>query len=990
MKILKAFIFYLIQINLASCQSNSLTPVKVARPSECDPSAQFFDISSSECKDCPLNSRKIDLYNCKCNDDHFAKYDYGGGSIVCEACPSNQVQSSNGFSCVECNANCRNCDTSRGILTDTNQDGTKLSSYQCIICNSGDSKVYDSSCRSCFPFIFSLFDSNINTLSCSNNFLEFGSILINSDGSVLPNQYTYSIVFGTESVNSEFVSVNLISAFTQCRTSRRNATACQVLANMCVLNIYTIFVQSGFDACEAFFSLRGTNQESIFWGQYIPWLVYPQSYASYFSNYENSGLGDNRFLKLSFEDKCESSTFEFYANQYNLDGSFHSGSFVDISKFQLCNYLSPSYSLASKVSPFSATNYNQSCLLPVSTLLEFGKEPKFFELFLKFDNSSDLLPIPVKFLDYRENGLLVNLDDERNQKLHRRFFMVDAISSKQPSTPTAKYIRYVKSFVIFIRLRDTQTNGEIYPPLIIIDYDYVSTDDLTRTVEVSFEIAYSSNFQAPDLAMWITSGILALFSLVWAFIRALVWNRRSGKVAPDLITLFKFTMFICSSLGNVFFLVLVAGSLYWLIFYKGQGIAYLILPNSDQQAVFIVMLVLAFVFKLIDVLHLVFSQTSFDIFFIDWERPTSESSSLVNQLIASTVLDKGKEEKKNFLSNKELSEYNRISCWRTLFVANEWNEIQTFRKIDPLVQLIGVLFFLKVINLEAITTSDCNTSISPDPNAYQAEYSGILRIAMAASMYIGVGILQYVVYEFFYIRCISDKIGQFIDFCSVANISMFIMTHTQYGYYIHGRSPHGNSDVSMQNMSKALSKEENEETGKRGLGQNSDQQTFSIFISSKLSNEYSKVMIPLFQKKSLRKSSGISGAEFDKRVLAYNNLNKFLMGYIDNILRNLKYKIVRRNFFENIFNIEFRDPTKNGYFFADENRTFETVLFCGQEQKLFIFDLMTFLFVDYFAKNYVLAAFCVFLVIKVYNTLRNDLGKRNLSRKTLVDKRFLI
>ena len=35
------------------------------------------------------------------------------------------------------------------------------------------------------------------------------------------------------------------------------------------------------------------------------------------------------------------------------------------------------------------------------------------------------------------------------------------------------------------------------------------------------------------------------------------------------------------------------------------------------------------------------------------------------------------------------------------------------------------------------------------------------------------------------------------------------MTHSQYGYYIHGRSPHGNADASMQQMASSLLKEEN-------------------------------------------------------------------------------------------------------------------------------------------------------------------------------------
>lgn len=72
-------------------------------------------------------------------------------------------------------------------------------------------------------------------------------------------------------------------------------------------------------------------------------------------------------------------------------------------------------------------------------------------------------------------------------------------------------------------------------------------------------------------------------------------------------------------------------------------------------------------------------------------------------------------------------------------MANEWNEIQTFRKTNTTLQLFCVLLLLKVVNLEAICTADCNTSVIRDENEYAAPYSSILRIGMAASMYILLG-----------------------------------------------------------------------------------------------------------------------------------------------------------------------------------------------------------------------------------------------------------
>ena len=245
------------------------------------------------------------------------------------------------------------------------------------------------------------------------------------------------------------------------------------------------------------------------------------------------------------------------------------------------------------------------------------------------------------------------------------------------------------------------------------------------------------------LAVLITCGVLCVFVFIWSIIRTWVWMRRSGRLALDLINLFKLAMFMISGVGDVLWAVSIGWSIYWLIFFKGQGVAFVVIPLKSQETVLLALIVISFLLKLIDVLHLIFTQTSYDVFFIDWERPKVEDSTSVGaNVIKSTnktsTNNNTTEDRENLIKN-ELKEFGKVSCWRTLFVCNEWNEIQTFRKISPTIQLMGVLFFLKVINLEAFTTSDCNTSIVRDPNVYQAPYSGFLRVGMAASMFLGVG-----------------------------------------------------------------------------------------------------------------------------------------------------------------------------------------------------------------------------------------------------------
>jgi len=43
----------------------------------------------------------------------------------------------------------------------------------------------------------------------------------------------------------------------------------------------------------------------------------------------------------------------------------------------------------------------------------------------------------------------------------------------------------------------------------------------------------------------------------------------------------------------------------------------------------------------------------------------------------------------------------------------------------------------------------------------------------------------------------KDRILNFIDLCSTANVSVFLLTTQRYGFYIHGLCVHGASDVSL-------------------------------------------------------------------------------------------------------------------------------------------------------------------------------------------------
>ena len=78
---------------------------------------------------------------------------------------------------------------------------------------------------------------------------------------------------------------------------------------------------------------------------------------------------------------------------------------------------------------------------------------------------------------------------------------------------------------------------------------------------------------------------------------------------------------------------------------------------------------------------MIWGQCNIDIFLIDWERPSTAQQQPTNQIAGHQPPVGGV-----------------VSIWRTYFVANEWNELQTLRRgLRPLSTLIVGLLFLQVM-----------------------------------------------------------------------------------------------------------------------------------------------------------------------------------------------------------------------------------------------------------------------------------------------------
>uniref|UniRef100_H2YEV3 Meckelin n=1 Tax=Ciona savignyi TaxID=51511 RepID=H2YEV3_CIOSA len=428
-----------------------------------------------------------------------------------------------------------------------------------------------------------------------------------------------------------------------------------------------------------------------------------------------------------------------------------------------------------------------------------------------------------------------------------------------------------------------------------------------------------------------------------------------------------FIFYSMSNLANVFFIVVFGFSAVTLIFYKGQATVTYLLPDPTVNFLFLLFFAMAFAFKLVQILAMIFIQSSMDIFLVDWERPRVNDSD------------------------------GKVSIWRTYFIANEWNEIQTCRKLSVPLQLFLVVLFLEVIGFKSLALENSNTAVNTvvtsSSDLYIPPYNSILRFAIASLVYLGIAIVQILYNIAIHERFIHDKIREFVDLCSVSNVSVFILAQQHYGYYIHGRSVHGKSDTDMMEMNDMLQREEENLTSSRGLEPSTDNQTYEIAIPLRFRSQFDKIYQPLelMRNQPAARGGNTPGeSKTSENARAYTTMRNFLTAFLDHSLKDLDYTIKDKMFLENLMDTEFREPIDLSYFYNDPGNSFANVLFYGNEFAILIFEVLLFTLIDYTQQNYVLAAVITYICGQVLVFLREHLGRQNLATKTLVDKRFLV
>ncbi|MEE6500410.1 hypothetical protein FKM82_003772 [Ascaphus truei] len=875
-----------------------------------------------------------------CTPDQF----YNIVTLSCNACGSGRVRSSDGLKCT-CSSGFAVSDLGSPLVQCTRCSNTVVSLDQrtCLACASknctcGPGQVRDENISAKTAACVSCNGSTVpnaigdQCVLCQQTFVDSSCRCLEANQA---GGLCFPVAKEEFSSLSLWETLFLESSFLACK-SYSNVTACQLLTNMVILNAF-----SWNSPAYALYS-RSLNP-------YLPQLFYTSG--------DSTQLGSTAPTGLSF---LKNAQVQFNLVKYDARGNFLGWETLSGRTLQLCPNTQSVWDAAFRF----GTSYSLSCTLPISDLLQRVPEPVFYELFLAYTGSnglSMLWPVPVWNADLKASP------NALGARALRRFFLVDSLSGRQRNLSSQPiYVTVATGLTLSVYL-PTSSPGNQPPFQLTVKYEKKQVS--SGTAQVSFAVTYSQSQGTYKRDTDIALAVLGSLATLYAILETSSWLRRSRHQNIDLMIIIQFLAFVAGALANTFFLITLGTAIYWLIAFKGQNAAVTVtLPSAGGQIEtdFIIYLSIAFALKSLELLHLLVTQLTASIFLIDWEKP-----------------------KEKITSNTTQGKPN-VSIWRTILVANEWNEIQTHRKLSPLFQLFMVLLLLEVVGLKNITARDLNLDLNSATGTYLAPWSPILRFGISASMWLVVGIVQVLFFICIYERFLEDKVRQFVDLCSLSNVSVFIMTHRCYGFYIHGRSVHGQADVSMETMLSNLRKEEENLCPLRGLEPNSESQTFEVLLSDRVREQYDKIMNPLLEAPRGQKGRSENSPLMQQRIKTYYTINRFLSSFLEHVYKDMDYVVKDKLFLEHILDMEFQQPIEKSVLYNDDRARFSRTLFYSNELVLLLFDTLLFCIIDLGTQNFVLATIITFIVQKFVKVVRGQIGRKNLSKQTMVEEKFLI
>ncbi|XP_018401701.1 PREDICTED: meckelin [Cyphomyrmex costatus] len=823
--------------------------------------------------------------------------------------------------------------------------------------------------------------------------------------------------FRSGHIDSYYLRSELQVAAHLCK--KKDRIACEHLSNICALTLYS-------DGIACMFFMH-TPMAPV-------WLFYNRQDAAAVLN--NTKISE----RYSFRKGDNNTILNFTIARFALNGKF-----LSIDRPTLpCQFLR---------NVRFGVNFSKKCKTTPVELLNAQVEMLSPYLAFKEDNKSFIhaLPVIVKSPDQNikeiSNQQLVRkfflVDNVSGFKalpmfVHNGFTKASKLS----------VLRYMKSLTILINVQNRKDHGKVFAPILIIEYDELTYQDIldNSDITLNYKVAFMLKDNDIDYNVQITIGVFTGIALIFSSIKAWNYYKRNHNGNLSITVLLWFLIYAMGAVGNAITFVCICTCVYLFVFYKAQTVPYVLLPNEDSEEKIRTYITIAFSFKIAEIIGFIYQHWDLSVFFIDWEQPRTihnqpkydsprtslqklysnrfpkdeaKSSRITSDVIASKRRRRSHKTNKN-TSTSEMSKSSSIekytpdfssicsiarsplqettersyahdfpiSVWRTYFIANEWCKLQSRRRINVALQSIYTLCFLQIFDLESWMLAVPESTVANISS--ETENNFTLQFAICTFMYIFIYLSQWLIRFTFYERYIRNRLQKFVDLCSIANISVFILAHNYYGFYIHGRSVHGFADTDLPTLINDLKKEEDDLCAHRGLVPGTTDQTFILSLTHSFKSLYDE-----FMRQKNNESVGIlKGSDTPRNwkqlFETRSKIRLFLMQFLDHCLENEDYIIKEQHILEKLWNILFVDTTDKSVFYIDNNYSFNKVVLHGNEWLLATFEITVFAFFLILCNSYIFACIATVVISQLFLIIIRCNVKRNLCNKSLLDKRFLM
>ena len=674
--------------------------------------------------------------------------------------------------------------------------------------------------------------------------------------------------------------------------SEADDPACAVLAHLCVLKLY----DSAAEVCELYKSIANTRGGSVNgwagWASTLPFLYYSTA---------PTGVLDATVLEqaYSFDSTTQQGTIDrvnLIIATYNLTGHLQSLKPLS-SEFSFCVGTGSRVASGSPAYLAYGVSATQSITCDLSSLVVTPLV--FYELFVLDTASASgqeavpdslpyrLYPVPVRITNQLANGATPNTNPDTSSSsddvLVRRFTLVDAASGVVSPGSSPQYVRYASSLVLSI---DSQTDNVklIKPPSVTLTYttrqsSLFASDAVYRSDTVTLAAVYSSdNTEYNSTAL----GLLAVsmvFFVMLGVLRMYNWWRRNfqrneawtcGQVLPKAL------LVAGGAFAHVLFALLWMLTTYWLLFFKLQDAVFQLMPifRPDFQAgiysTLETFIWLVWVGQLMRIADITWEQCSVDIFFVDWEKrkgPLLHTAQLEGYDDLDDALPAGAAARASAANGDGLPprsrssrgagaswrggrqpdeaetarrhKYAPVSIWRKLFMANEWSELQSDRRVRLWLTLFVLVAIMEGANIKNVAVARPGTDDLTDDVINPA-----IQFANNAFWWGVLCLCQYVLVWGIYERFITEPPTlRYLDLCSIAKISILVLPHKYSGFYLHCDAPYEFADCTMAQMTDHLQDERGDVLVGRGLpgANDSNAQEFILWVPMSFRLQYDSI-----------------------------------------------------------------------------------------------------------------------------------------------------